>query len=139
LMPSMRELSRLRLHVFSGLRHDEKSLRRLGALARDRTKPLRTVVNAVERDIITERAKASGLTVSAFLRAAAIGAPCPTIPDRKAIDVLAKINADQGRLGGLLKMYLQDRNPDRLVAERILADIEVVRVELKAAVNGLRT
>lgn len=107
--------------------------------ARDRTNPLRTLVNTKERAVIVARARASGLTVSAYLRSAAIGAPLPraSTQDLSAVDALVKVNADQGRLGGLLKMYLQDPNPDRRTAERLLADIESIRVDLRAAVRRL--
>ena len=48
------------------------------------------------------------------------GGPTPrSTLDHEAIAVLAKPYADDGRQGGLLKMYLQDRDPDRQIGERL--------------------
>jgi hypothetical protein len=57
------------------------------------------------------------LPVSAYVRSAALGAPIRTSAfNHQAILDLAKVNGDQGRLGGLLKMWLVDR-PGRGVPE----------------------
>lgn len=111
------------------------------ALARDRAKPLRTLVNARERDIITARAKASGLTVSAYLRAAAIGVLLPRAStlELAAADTFAKVNADQARLGNLLKLYLQDSKPDHAAATLLIAEIRAMQAELKAVMREIRT
>lgn len=84
---------------------------------------MRLFVNASEREIIKGRAKATGLTVSAFLRAAALGTTMRPAPDLKAVDTLAKVNADMARLGNLLRFYLTDSKPDHVQAVRLLQDI----------------
>ena len=115
-------------------------MKRPGYLARDRTNPMRVVVNDSEREAIKARAKAASLTVSAFFRAAALGSVrAGSALDLQAVATLAKVNADQGRLGGLLKMYLQDPAPDRRVAERLLAEIQEIQTELKAIVRTVQT
>jgi hypothetical protein len=106
---------------------------------RDRKRALQVYVNAEERTAITERAELSGMRVSNYLRAAGVGAQIQSVLDLEAVATLAKISGDQGRLGGLLKMYLQDQNPDRRVAERLLAEIETVQADLKAAAKRIRT
>jgi hypothetical protein len=77
--------------------------------ARDRTRQLRVVVSASERARIEERAKVAGLSVSAYLRTAGLGHRIRSILDYDAVRDLAKVNGDQGRLGGLLKLWLVDR------------------------------
>jgi hypothetical protein len=76
---------------------------------RDRRCPLRVVVSASERARIEERALSAGLSVSAYLRTAGLCHPIRSSFDHAAVMELAKINGDQGRLGGLLKLWLSDR------------------------------
>lgn len=54
--------------------------------------------------------------MSAFLRTAGLGHPIRSSLDYTAALELAKVNGDQGRLGGLLKLWLVDR-PGRGVPE----------------------
>ena len=83
---------------------------------RDRKRQLRVVVSAGERAKIEQRAQAAGLSVSAYLRTAGLGHPIKSVLDHAAVMDLAKVNGDQGRLGGLLKLWLVDR-PGRGVSE----------------------
>lgn len=83
---------------------------------RDRLRQLRVVVSASERAKIEQRAKEAGLSVSAYLRTAGLGNPIRSTLDYAAALELAKVNGDQGRLGGLLKLWLVDR-PGRGVPE----------------------
>ena len=107
--------------------------------ARDRVNPLRLFVNASEREAIKAKAKSTGLTVSAFLRAAALGTTMRPAPDLKAVDTLAKVNADMARLGNLLKLYLTDSKPDHVQAVRLLQDIGELRTAAKAAIRQIGT
>ena len=76
---------------------------------RDRQRTLRVVVSVRERAQIEERAKIAGLSVSAYLRAAGLNQPIRSVFDHEAVCDLAKVNGDQGRLGGLLKLWLMER------------------------------
>jgi len=76
---------------------------------RDRQRTLRVVVSDRERAQIEERAKIAGLSVSAYLRAAGLHQPIRSVLDHHAVCDLAKVNGDQGRLGGLLKLWLTER------------------------------
>ena len=77
---------------------------------RERLRPLRVVVSVAERQEIERRAAAASLSVSAYLRAAGMGATFrSTASSHEQVAALAKVNADQGRLGGLLKLWLTDR------------------------------
>jgi len=77
---------------------------------RDRLRPLRVVVSQSERKEIEGRAAAASLSVSAYLRAAGMGATFRSAASsHEQVATLAKVNADQGRLGGLLKLWLSER------------------------------
>jgi hypothetical protein len=76
---------------------------------RERKRQLRVVVSARERARIQERATVAGLSVSAYLRASGLGHPIRSVLDYDAVRDLAKVNGDQGRLVGLLKLWLEDR------------------------------
>lgn len=77
---------------------------------RDRLRPLRVVVSQSERREIEDRAAAASLSVSAYLRAAGMGATFRSAASsHEQVAALAKVNADQGRLGGLLKLWLSER------------------------------
>jgi hypothetical protein len=77
--------------------------------ARDRKRHLKVVVSASERARIEERAKSAGMSISAYLRNAGLGHSIKSVLDHAAVMDLAKVNGDQGRLGGLLKLWLVDR------------------------------
>ena len=94
-----------------------------------------------ERAAITTRARAVDLSVSAYLRRLGTGfAPNSTL-DQQAIGALLKLNADQGRLGGLLKLWLSEK-PDQGMptydVRRLLREIEGVQADLKAIVRRLK-
>jgi len=77
--------------------------------ARNRLLPMKAFVTDTERDLIEKRAQEARLSVSAYLRAAGLAQPVRSVLDQDAVLQLAKVNGDQGRLGGLLKLWLVDR------------------------------
>ena len=79
-------------------------------IARDRVNHLQVIVTDAERAEIKARAAAASLSVSAYLRAAGMGATFRSAASsHEQVAALAKVNADQGRLGGLLKLWLSER------------------------------
>ena len=68
--------------------------------------PIKVWVTPREKQAIDANAKACGMSMSAYLRQVGIGMPVKSILDHQCIADLAKVNADQGRLGGLLKLWL---------------------------------
>lgn len=76
---------------------------------RDRINHLQVVVDAHERAEIKRRADAAGLSVSGYLRAVALNHRISAVLDHAAVGDLVKVAGDQGRLGGLLKLWLVDR------------------------------
>lgn len=111
-------------------------------LKRSRPRPavLKVVVSHAERAAIEERAVASGLSVSAYLRGLGIGHTPRSLIDLKAVGTLVGVNADQGRLGGLLKLWLTQRpgegapTPD---VRRLLKQIEDTQAHLRSLVQRL--
>src|SRR5271157_4401109 len=108
--------------------------------SRDRNRPLKVFVSERERAGIETRAAATGLSVSAYLRNLGLGFQPHSTLDQKAILALLKANADQGRLGGLFKLWLSGQSaPSADTAEirKLLAAIEECQLKLKALVGRL--
>jgi hypothetical protein len=101
---------------------------------------LKVVVSHAERAAIEERAGASGLSVSAYLRSLGIGHTPKSLIDLKTVATLVGINADQGRLGGLLKLWLSQRPGEGAPTadvRRLLQQIEDTQAQLRALVQRL--
>ncbi len=89
-----------------------------------------------EKEEIKTRAKACGMSVAAYLRNLGLNHRPKAVLDAKAVMELAKVNGDLGRLGGLLKMLLTNKerlkDKDRTVhdIEALLADIQTTQATL---------
>ena len=108
--------------------------------SRDRNRPLKVFVSEHERAGIETRAAATGLSVSAYLRNLGLGFQPHSTLDHEAILVLLKVNADQGRLGGLFKLWLSGQSTasaETLEIRKLLVDIEECQLKLKALVAHL--
>lgn len=68
--------------------------------------------NEEEFSQISEHARGTRLSRSEFLRNLGRGYEPKSTFDREAIRQLAKLHADQGRLGGLLKLSLSEKSGD---------------------------
>lgn len=71
-----------------------------------RNKVLRIPVLPEEERVIKAKAYEAGLTVAEYLRNLGLGYSVTSIIDNRQVDALLKINADLGRLGGLIKLWL---------------------------------
>tara|TARA_Y100001934_G_C11634307_1_gene442538 strand:+ start:101 stop:454 length:354 start_codon:yes stop_codon:yes gene_type:complete len=78
----------------------------MSAKTRKQTSPVRVYVTPSEKNEISELAKSHGLSSSEYLRKVGLGIQVSSVLDKELIGDLAKVNADQGRLGGLLKLWL---------------------------------
>lgn len=90
---------------------------------------------------IVDNAAAAGMTVSGYMRATALGMPLKAKLDLDAISNLTKLGADQGRLGGLLKMYLSNDDHtqnSKFKIERLLQDILATQNEIKKVLEKIR-
>ena len=107
---------------------------------RSRVLPMKVFVTDAERTQIEERARIAGLSVSAYLRVAGLNQPIRSVLDHQAVCDLAKVNGDQGRLGGLLKLWLMERAGPGAPATEIrrlldaIADIQAQLAEIAGRV-----
>jgi len=77
---------------------------------------------------IADRAAQSGLSRSAYLRAAGLNHPIRSVYDLKAVAELGKVNGDLGRVAGLLKLWLAEKRGQG--AHPI--DVEMMMAEFRA-------
>lgn len=68
-----------------------------------------------EYEAIRQKAEQVRLSMSAYARNLCLGYEPKSVAQAQAIRELVKVNADMGRVGGLLKLWLSD--PDRNQAE----------------------
>lgn len=76
--------------------------------ARNNTYALRVYCLPEESERIEKNARATGLSTSKYLLTVGQGYKVSGILDYQAVEELARINGDLGRLGGLLKLWLTD-------------------------------
>ncbi len=67
--------------------------------------PIKVYCLTAEKDEIESRAGICGMSASMFLRTIGQGYRPPSILENKKIQELLQVNADLGRLGGLLKLW----------------------------------
>jgi hypothetical protein len=86
-----------------------------------------------EKRVIDVAARQCGMSTSAYLRAIGLGLPVKSVLDQEAVADLVKVNADQGRLGGLLKLWLT--NDEKLRNQRWILEqhIHGLLKEIQAA------
>lgn len=73
-----------------------------------RVRHLRVPVHPDEAAAIEALAKASGMSIAAYLRAVGMGYQPRSIAEHDQVQDMLRINGDLGRLGGLLKLWLTD-------------------------------
>lgn len=66
-------------------------------------------VSSDEKADIAARAAAAGLSESGYLRALGLNQPIRSAVDLDAVNDLAKVNGDLGRVAGLLKLWLAEK------------------------------
>jgi hypothetical protein len=76
---------------------------------RPRAKYIKVFVSPKELDELADRAAQSGLSLSAYLRAAGMNHPIRSVLDLRAVAELGKVNGDLGRVAGLLKLWLAEK------------------------------
>lgn len=78
-------------------------------MTRPRAKHIKVFVTPAEREEIEQRAASANLSLSAFIRTAALNKPIRSIYDIQAVELLAKVHGDLGRVAGLLKLWLSEK------------------------------
>jgi hypothetical protein len=100
---------------------------------RDRQKPFRVYVSSEERQRIEALAKDCKLAPSTYLRNVGLGNQPRSSFDRKAIQQLAKLHAEQGQLGELLKVWLSQKNGEGAPGKSVrtlLEQIESLQMDI---------
>jgi len=108
---------------------------------RKNSTPIKVYCLPEEKTQIQENAEASGLSVASFIRKVAMGYQVESIVDIKQVIELGRVNADLGRLGGLLKLWLANDPrtidiPPTLI-KALLAKIESTRQELRTIMDRI--
>lgn len=110
---------------------------------RRRAAHLRVPVLPEEKDLIERGARTTGLSVAAYLRNLGLGYEPRSIVDNARVKELLSINADLGRMGGLLKLWLTDDDklasyPEADAATAVRAAlhrIEDTQVQLRSVIR----
>ncbi|MCP5273272.1 MAG: conjugal transfer transcriptional regulator TraJ [Burkholderiales bacterium] len=82
-----------------------------------RDKRLRVPVLPEEEMMIKAKATEAGLTIAEYLRNLGLGYTVPSVIDNRQVDVLLRINADLGRLGGLIKLWLTNDSRTKYIGK----------------------
>lgn len=98
---------------------------------------LKSYVSEAEFADIKAKAHLCSVSVSEFIKRVSLGYEIKSREDQQARRELLKINADQGRLGGLLKMMILDDDEHRLDAEKLLEKIRQLQIKLVEKVRSL--
>ncbi len=91
-------------------------------------------MNNDEKAELADRAAQSGLSLSAYMKAAGLNAPIRARADLSAVADLVRVNGDLGRVAGLLKLWLAEK---RGQSARSM-DIEKVMIEFRALQASIR-
>ena len=98
--------------------------------------PIRVWVTPEEKAGITEMARTTGNSTSAYLRKVGLGYEVRSILDYGRAQELVKVNADLGRLGGLVKLWLTN---DRRLAHYSQDDLRRVLLSILDKIDGNQT
>jgi hypothetical protein len=103
-----------------------------------RERTMRFRVTPEEGQEIDARAASAGLTLSAYLRAAALNHRIRSVYDLDAVADLVKVNGDLGRVAGLLKLWLAEKpgqGARRLDVDRMMSDFRALQAEVSALIG----
>lgn len=105
-------------------------------------KLLPVVVAPDEKAAIEANARAANMSASQYLRTLGLGHNPKNLVQNKAdMAALVQIHGDQGRLGGLLKMWLTDRqkynSTQEVTIHKLLEDIELTQKKMLAAMDAI--
>lgn len=79
---------------------------------------------------IAASAAQAGLSISQFVRRVCLGLTVESRVDAQAVRELVKLNADMGRIGGLLKMWLASTDMHAGEVRALLDELKVLKDEL---------
>lgn len=100
-----------------------------------RTEQIKAYVTPEEFTLIMESSDRAGLSMSEFARRVCLGFRVESREDQQARRELLKVNADLGRLGGLLKQALAIGHKEQIYG--LLHKIDQLQASLKARIRAL--
>lgn len=109
----------------------------MGSNARKRQKKISFRVTEEEAQSIQAIADQCSLSTADYCRKLSLGYEPKSTLDAQAIQELAKLNGDLGRLGGLLKMWLSGSDGQNLNISELLEDISALQSDIKGKVLKL--
>jgi hypothetical protein len=96
--------------------------------------PVKVYCLPEERAQMQACARAARKSLSTYALNVILGYPVRSVHDERCVEALLRVNADQGRLGGLIKMWLTNDERTAAVGEStlraLLAKIEATQAEL---------
>lgn len=107
---------------------------------KERKRPLKVYVSPNDRKMIEKLAKEARLSVSDYLRLLGLGHAPKNTFDQAAILQLVKLHADQGRLGGLLKLWLTSKSNEgasNTEVRQLLYQVEACQKAIQSLVKKL--
>ena len=114
----------------------KKTPKTIGKERRD--KKLRVPVLPIEEAEIKSKATDAGLPVAEYMRNLGLGYQVPSVIDNRKVDALLKINADLGRLGGLIKLWLVNDKRTKLIGKSQLhLTLDSIRNAQSAMLNQI--
>ncbi len=100
---------------------------------------LRVPVLPDEEVAIKSHAAQAGLSIAEYLRRIGLGYQIQSVIDKEHVLQLSKINADMGRLGGLLKLWLtQDRRVAHFGHRKVRVLLERIQATQSEMFNVVR-
>ncbi len=101
-----------------------------------RTHLVKAYLTKDEYDTILKWSSQTGLTISTFIQRVCTGQRVESKIDQQTRIELRKINADLGRLGGLLKLALTE-NKNLYEVRRLLLQIDRLKDEFRGKISKL--
>ena len=98
-----------------------------------RTEQIKAYVTPEEFTLIMESSDRAGLSLSEFARRVCLGFRVESRENQQARRELLKVNADLGRLGGLLKQTLASGHKEQIYG--LLHKIDQLQASLKAKIR----
>lgn len=98
---------------------------------------IKLYVSDIEMQVIMQNAKKASLSLSTFGKKVCLGYEINSKIDSQAVLDLIKVNADLGRLGGLLKLWLTTPDKNEFEVRKLLKALESLKTDLEAKISQL--
>ncbi len=98
---------------------------------------MRLYISPDDKKMVQNNATKVCLSASEYIRRVITGTKLPVLGNAKTVTDLLKVNADLARLGNLLKMALDNENPE--ITKRLSLDIKQIIFNIETTKNRLET